>query len=175
MHITKSTSIASPSHQSLSHYHITQCSDNIKRGHTMPSTRSRLRQSQTESQSQPSSLESTRRKPKRKDEETFDSLSTAVLPLAYTIKLAASSHTGAVTEEKKVEEYVRGQEFLSDGIRRRGDVEGVLGDLVASRSRKRRRLDSEKKKEGSEDVLWYTASLRHACSCTSNHHFLKDS
>jgi hypothetical protein len=78
-----------------------------------------------------------------------------------------------------VEEYVRGQEFLSDGIRRVGDVEGVLGNLVASRSRKRRRLDRagtiEKKKEGNEDVLWYTATLRHACSCTSNHHFPKGS
>ena len=145
----------------------------------MPSTRSRLRQSQNESQSQSSSLESTRRKPRPEKEETFESLSTAVLPLGYTIKLATSTDSREISEEKKVEEYVRGQEFLSDGIRRRGDVEGVLGDLVASRSRKRRRLDSAetvgKKKGGDEDVLWYTASVRHACSCTSNHHFLKES
>ena len=67
---------------------------------------------------------------------------------------------------------MRGQEFLSDGIRRIGDVEGVLGDLVASRSRKRRRLDGlpiheDKAKERNKDIRWYTASLRHACSCTS--------
>jgi hypothetical protein len=137
----------------------------------MPSTRSRVRQSQSESQSQPSSLETTRRKPRPKKEETFESLSTAVLPLGYTIKLATPIDAGAITEEKKVEEYVRGQEFLSDGIRRRGDVEGVLGDLVASRSRKRRRLnDTAIHKDEAEDgkkILWYTASLRHACSCTS--------
>jgi hypothetical protein len=71
-----------------------------------------------------------------------------------------------------VEEYVRGQEFLSDGIRRRGDVEGVLGDLVASRSRKRRRLNDRSTHkgnngDGNKDILWYTASLRHACSCMS--------
>jgi hypothetical protein len=145
----------------------------------MPSTRSRLHQSQSESQSQSSSLESTRRKPKPKKEETFESLSTAVLPLGYTIKLATSIGAGAITEEKKVEEYVRGQEFLSDGIRRVGDVEGVLGDLVALRSRKRRRLnDSAVHKDKGEDgkeILWYSASLRHACSCTSNHHFPKGS
>jgi hypothetical protein len=136
----------------------------------MPSTRSRLRQSQSQSQSQSSSLESTRGKPKQKDEETFESLSTAVLPLAYTIKLATSLDAGEISEEKRVEEYVRGQEFLSDGIRRIGDKEGVLEDLVASRSRKRRRLykaeSGEEHKEGDKDVLWYTASLRHACSCT---------
>jgi hypothetical protein len=174
---TKSTSIASPSPQSLPHYHITQCSDNQRRVPRMPSTRSRLRQSQSESQSQSSSLESTRKKPRPKKEETFESLSTAVLPLGYTIKLATSLHAGAIPEENKVEEYVRGQEFLSDGIRRVGDKEGVLGDLVASRSRKRRRLNEvsthEVKNEGGKDVLWYTASLRHACSCTSNHHFPK--
>jgi len=138
----------------------------------MPSTRSRLRQSQSESQSQPSSLESAHNKPtKPKEEETFESLSTAVLPLGYTIKLARSIDAGAITEEQEVEEYVRGQEFLSDGIRRVGDKEGVLGDLVVSRSRKRRRLNDgaihKDKAEGGKDVLWYTASLRHACSCTS--------
>jgi hypothetical protein len=137
----------------------------------MPSTRSRLRQSQSESQSQISSLESTRRKPRPEKEETLESLSTAVLPLAYTIKLATPIDAGSLTEEKEVEEYVRGQEFLSDGIRRVGDKEGVLGDLVASRSRKRRRLSytaiHEVKDEAGKDVLWYTASLRHACSCTS--------
>jgi len=137
----------------------------------MPSTRSRLRQSQSESQSQPSSLESTRNKPrKQKAEETFESLSTAVLPLGYTIKLANSIDAREISEEKKVEEYVRGQEFLSDGIRRVGDKEGVLGDLVASRSRKRRRLNDtathQDKAEYGKHILWYTASLRHACSCT---------
>jgi hypothetical protein len=145
----------------------------------MPSTRSRLRQSQSESHTQSSSLKSTRRKPRPKKEETFESLSTAVLPLGYTIKLATSIDAGDITEEKEVEEYVRGQEFLSDGIRRRGDVEGVLGDLVASKSRKRRRLNDtaihEVKDEGGKDILWYTASLRHACSCTSTHHFTKGS
>jgi len=139
----------------------------------MPSTRSRIRQSQSESQSQSSSLGSNRSRPrKQKDEETFESLSTAVLPLAYTIKLATFLHAEPLTEERKVEEYVRGQEFLSDGIRRVGDVEGVLGDLVASEPRKRRRLDElsvheDKTKERNKDILWYTASLRHACSCTS--------
>lgn len=137
----------------------------------MPSTRSRLRQSQSESQSLSSSLESTRRKPRPKKEETFESLSTAVLPLGYTIKLARSLDSREISEDGKVEEYVRGQEFLSDGIRRVGDVEGVLGDLVASRSRKRRRLnDTPIHKDEAEDgkkILWYTASLRHACSCTS--------
>jgi hypothetical protein len=139
----------------------------------MPSTRSRIRQSQSQSQSQSSSLESTRGKPRPKNEETFESLSTAVLPLGYTIKLATSICTDDISEARKEEEYVRGQEFLSDGIRRLGDVEGVLGDLVASRSRKRRRLgqagSTEKQREGDKDVLWYTASLRHACSCTCGH------
>ena len=139
----------------------------------MPTTRSRARQSQSESQSQSSSLGSNRGRPrKHKDEDTFESLSTAVLPLAYTIKLATSLQAEALTEEKRVEEYVRGQEFLSDGIRRVGDVEGVLGDVVASRSRKRRRLNGlpvheDAAEEGNKDILWYSASLRHACSCTS--------
>jgi hypothetical protein len=146
----------------------------------MPSTRSRLRQSQSESQSLSSSLISTRRKPRPKKEETFESLSTAVLPLGYTIKLATSVDAGDISEDGKVEEYVRGQEFLSDGIRRVGDKEGVLGDLVASRSRKRKRLNDiaiheDKAEDGNKDILWYTASLRHACSCTSNHHFPKGS
>jgi len=139
----------------------------------MPSTRSRLRQSQSESQSQSSSLESARRKPKPKEDETFESLSTAVLPLGYIIKLARSIDASEISEEKKVEEYVRGQEFLSDGIRRVGDKEGVLGDLVASRSRKKRRLNDtihEDKAEDGKDILWYTASLRHACSCTFPSH-----
>jgi hypothetical protein len=140
----------------------------------MPSTRSRIRKSQAQSQSQPSSLESTRDVPQnaQKKDETFESLSTAVLPLAYTIKLATTTDASQISEARKLVEYVRGQEFLSDGIRRVGDKEGVLGDLVASRSRKRRRLDDVEargiKYEGlDKDVLWYTASLRHACSCTS--------
>lgn len=144
----------------------------------MPSTRSRIRQSQSDSQSQSSFLGSTRGRPrKQKDEETFESLSTAVLPLAYSIKLATSLHAEALTEDKKVEEYVRGQEFLSDGLRRIGDVEGVLGDLVASRSRKRRRLnetmaDGVRDEGKNKDILWYTASLRHACSCKSRPTYL---
>jgi hypothetical protein len=140
----------------------------------MPSTRSRIRKSQAQSQSQPSSLESTRDVPQnaQKKDETFESLSTAVLPLAYTIKLATTTDASQISEARKLVEYVRGQEFLSDGIRRVGDKEGVLGDLVASRSRKRRRLDDVEargiKDEGlDEDVLWFTASLRHVCSCTS--------
>lgn len=145
----------------------------------MPSTRSRLRHSQSESQSQSSSLESTRRKPKLKADETFESLSSAVLPLGYTIKLAAPIDAGEISEEKNIEEYVRGQEFLSDGIRRIGDVEGVLGDLVAFQSRKRRRLNDTaihtNKAGDGKGILWYTASLRHSCSCTSNHHLPKES
>jgi hypothetical protein len=138
----------------------------------MPSTRSRLRQSQSQSQTQSSSLASTRDGLRqRHDAETSDSLSTAVLPLAYTIKLASTVDGSDISESRKVEEYVRGQEFLSDGIRRVGDKEGVLGDLVALRS-KRRSLDGsgiqEVTTEGvTKSELWYTASLRYACSCTS--------
>jgi len=133
----------------------------------MPSTRSRLRNSHSQS----SSLESKRAgsPPKDAEDETFESLSTAVLPLAYTIKpahISGSTLNGA----QKEQEYVRGQEYLSDGIRRVGDKEGNLGDLVRSRSRKRRRIEhSDDQSEGSvsldKDILWYTAGLRHACSC----------
>jgi len=135
----------------------------------MPSTRSRLRNSQSQSQS--SSLESKRAgaSPKLAEDETFESLSTAVLPLAYTVKLAHISGS-TLSDAQKEQDYVRGQEYLSDGIRRVGDKEGNLGGLVKSRSRKRRRIEhSGDHSEGSvildKDILWYTAGLRHACSC----------
>ena len=133
----------------------------------MPSTRSRLRNSQSQS----SSLESKRAggPAKHAEDETFESLSTAVLPLGYTIKLAHISGS-TLNDAQKEQEYVRGQEYLSDGIRRIGDKEGNLGDLVRSGSRKRRRVEKNgNQAEGStrpdKDVLWYTAGLRHACSC----------
>ena len=133
----------------------------------MPSTRSRLRNSRSQS----SSLETKRAgvPAKHAEDETFESLSTAVLPLAYTIKLAHIS-ASTLSDAQKEQEYVRGQEYLSDGIRRVGDKEGNLGDLVKSRSRKRRRIEhSGDQSEGSvsldKDVLWNTAGLRHACSC----------
>jgi hypothetical protein len=135
----------------------------------MPSTRSRLRNSQSQS----SSLDSARAgvSTKQAGEETFESLSTAVLPLAYSIKLATTSDC-ALSDTQKEEEYLRGQEFLSDGIRRVGDKEGNLGDVVKSRKRRRSNRNVERG-EGSadleKDVLWYTASLRHACSCTSTY------
>jgi len=142
----------------------------------MPSTRSlRARsQSQSQSQSQSSSLGTTKDKApnEQKHDQTFESLSTAILPPAYAIRLATTTDDGTISAERKVQEHVRGQEFLSDGIRRLGEREGILGNLVASKSRKRRRLNSAGGKEkGSvgvdEDALWYTASLRHACSCKS--------
>ena len=133
----------------------------------MPSTRSRLRNSQSHS----SSLEVKRAgaSPKHAEDETFESLSTAVLPLGYTIRLAHISGS-RLSDAQKEEEYVRGQEYLSDGIRRVGDKEGNLGDLVKSRSRKRRRVEhvgdhSEGSVSLDKDILWYTAGLRHACSC----------
>jgi hypothetical protein len=135
----------------------------------MPSTRSRLRNSQSQS----SSIGSKRGGPSTKQagEETFGSLSTAVLPLAYTIKLGHISGS-TLSDERKQEEFVRGQEFLSDGVRRVGDKEGNLGDVVKSRKRRRSNRNVERG-EGSadleKDVLWYTASLRHACSCTSTY------
>lgn len=133
----------------------------------MPSTRSRLRTSQSQS----SSLESKRpgASPKHAEDETFESLSTAVLPLEYSIKLAHISGS-ILSDAQKEEEYVRGQECLSDGIRRVGDKEGNLGDLVRFGPRKRRRVEKNgNQAEGStrfdRDILWYTAGLRHACSC----------
>lgn len=133
----------------------------------MPSTRSRLRNSQSQS----SSLESKRAgaPAKHAEDETFESLSMAVLPLAYTIKLAHISGS-TPSDAQEGQEYTRGQEYLSDGIRRVGDREGNLGDLVRSRSRKRRRVEhggdhSEGSVSLDKDILWYTAGLRHACSC----------
>jgi hypothetical protein len=73
-------------------------------------------------------------------------------------------------EERKVEEYVRGQEFLSDGRRRVGEREGDAGDL--RRFKKRRleaKLDDDEKKGLEKEVLWYTAKLRYACSCKPHH------
>jgi hypothetical protein len=102
--------------------------------------------------------------------ETFDTLSTAALPPAYSITLARPAGDGDLSDEKKAEEYKRGQESLNDGIRRVGDTEGELRDLV--RARKRRRLSWDQGTDGrshtgelDKEVLWYTASLCHACSC----------
>jgi hypothetical protein len=139
----------------------------------MPSTRSRLRNSQSQS----SSLGSARAEPRTKqaEDETIESLSTAVLPLTYSIKLATTSGY-ELSDTRREEEYIRGQEFLSDGVRRAGDKEGDLGDVAESRKRRRfnRDIDGGEGSAGLEkDVLWYTASLRHACSCTSIYLFLR--
>lgn len=126
----------------------------------MPSTRSAARHStRTPSQSQ-SQTQSQDLRAGQSVGETFETVSTAVLPPAYTITLASVGDVDAAAREA---ELVRGQEYLHDAVRRRGDKEGDLRDLV--HARKRRKVGG--KVELDKDVLWYTASLRWPCSCTS--------
>lgn len=93
--------------------------------------------------------------------ETLDTVSTAILPPSYTVIQASNR---PATESEKVQAFTRGQECLHDAVRRMENKEGDLRDLI--RLRKRRRIHAPS--EGEEldrDVLWYTARLRHACSC----------
>jgi hypothetical protein len=109
------------------------------------------------------------KRPSQNHDETFDTLSTAALPPSYTITLARPAGDASLDDERKANEYRGGQEYLNDGIRRVKDKEGDLTELI--HARKRRKLSSSK--AGIEDhfgaldpeVFWYTASLRHACSC----------
>ena len=141
----------------------------------MHSTRSHLRGTQSHGDSQAIHAEASISKlpSKQQEDEAFESLSTAALPISYTIKLATLADATVLRHgTQELEEYTRGQEFLSDGIRRVGDNEGILSEPVTSRSRNRRRLDdfglSQKREVGTDkSVLWRTASLRLACSCKS--------
>jgi len=142
----------------------------------MHSTRSHLRGTHSHGESQPLHAEASISKLPSKsheEDEAFESLSTAALPISYTIKLATIADDAVLRRgTQELEDYVRGQEFLSDGIRRVGDNEGILSEPVTSRPRKRRRLGeiglSQKREVGTDkSVLWRTASLRHACSCKS--------
>lgn len=109
------------------------------------------------------------KRPSKNYDKTFDTLSTAALPPSYTITLARPPGSASLNDEQKAEEYRRGQEYLNDGIRRVKDKEGDLTELIYAR--KRRKLSSSHAGAGDhsgalkQEVFWYTASLRHACSC----------
>ena len=109
--------------------------------------------------------------------ETFASASTAILPPRYRITLALPPTTYAQPLDEAHIEYVRGEEFLSDGWRRAEDEERE-GDLEV------RKMESRKKVvrvlEAGEDIsapvlrgraelgtLWFTAGMKIPCICTS--------
>ena len=126
----------------------------------MPSTRLR---SQSRSQLRVSPVVRQSQLEPQTQTQTLDTLSTAVLPVSYTINLA-STHT--ISSEQNTREYIRGQEHLSDGVRRINDKDGDLWDL---RARKRRRVGEKTSGAGSvkldKEVYWYTANLKYPCSC----------
>lgn len=112
--------------------------------------------------------------------ESFVSTSTASLPPRYTITLALppKGFPPALSEIER--QYLRGEEFLTDGWRRKDDTEGKLEDLQEQR-RKRKRLTIPVIPGGSPEAscakqakdhslshgepLWYTAGLQYPCTC----------
>ncbi len=114
----------------------------------------------------------------QREQESFASASTATLPPRYRITLALPPRTDPLSLEESHAQYVRGEEFLSDGWRRAEEGEGVLDKRKEEISRNRaevrplmpaQEVITEPAKPRQEvGPLWLTTSFKIACLCMSD-------